>query len=441
MKVALIQARGNDRRDYGAPPGFRLMKQMAETEIPGVEVEIFSDYRLLIGYQPDIVGIGAVTPVFDSAKYLAGVFKKELDVPILLGGYHITFLPSEIKSGPFDIGILGEGEQTFLDLLRLYREHGAFPADMVREIPGLVFAPDRERERIECTAPRDCLESLDVLPIPVPAINRVYPKAAALFSSRGCPYHCRFCTSTEFWRGVRFFSPERMVREIAENIQRLDVEEIHFLDDLAVIPRGRFFRFAELVRREKWGRRISFQGFVRANLMDEEIAKVMKSIGFGSLRFGAESGSERVLKEYKPQSSVTQNQRAIDLAVRKGMRVSAAFMVGFPGETEEDLQATADFIRRNRPPLEDGGFYLFQAYPGSAYWNELPVELRRTFGVDIPWNRLNLDFRNPDFDPEHFLYFNEDVLPQPRFLEILCSGIFPREWLGKLSEAYNVPTL
>lgn len=432
MKIALIQARGNDRRDYGSPPAFRCMKQMAETEIPSAEVEIFSDYRLLIQYQPDIVGIGAVTPVFDSAKYLAGVFKKELNVPILLGGYHITFLPSEIKSGPFDIGILGEGEQTFLDLLRHYHAHGAFTADLLRKIPGLVFCPDAGQDRIEYTAPRDCLESLDVLPIPVPVINRVYPKAAALFSSRGCPYHCRFCTSTEFWLGVRFFSPERMVREITENIRQLDLEEIYFLDDLAVIPRERFFRFAELVRREKWNGRVSFHGFVRANLLDEEIAGVMKSIGFDSLRFGAESGSDRVLKQYKPQSSAALNQRAIDLAVGMGMKVSAAFMVGFPGETEEDLVATADFIRRNRPPLEDGGFYLFQAYPGSAYWNELPVELRRSFGVDIPWNRLNLDFRNPDFDAEHFLYFNENVLPRSRFLEILSSDVFPQEWLGNI---------
>ncbi|MDQ1354793.1 MAG: anaerobic magnesium-protoporphyrin monomethyl ester cyclase, partial [Acidobacteriota bacterium] len=144
MKVALIQARGNDRRDYGSPPGFRCMKQMTESEIPGAEVEIFSDYRLLIQYQPDIVGIGAVTPVFDSAKYLADIFKKELNAHILLGGYHITFLPTEIKSAPFDIGILGEGEQIFLDLLRLYHEHGAFTAYLLRKIPGLVFCPEAE---------------------------------------------------------------------------------------------------------------------------------------------------------------------------------------------------------------------------------------------------------------------------------------------------------
>jgi radical SAM superfamily enzyme YgiQ (UPF0313 family) len=430
LKIAFIQARGNDRREYENFLGFAYIKSFLLNKTDGIEIEIFSDYQKLINYKPNIIGISSVTSTFESAKFLANKFKNELDVPIILGGYHITFLPSEIMSGDFDVGVIGEGEFTFLEIIEKFKKNNnLFDLKSLEEINSIVF---KENSTYKINPERKLIRNLDLLPMPYHTKNKHNPEEGVIFSSRGCPYKCKYCTSHQFWKKVRFFSPQRIVDEVKFLIENFKVKRIVFLDDLFIFPKERFIVFSSLVLKEKLHQKVSFHGFVRANLLDEDLIEMMKRMNFDSIRFGGESGSDKILQMYKPFCSVDKNQRVIDLCIKHEIPVASAFMVGFIGETESDLMKTASFIKKNFSCLKPGGFYLFQPFPGSLAWEQIDTSLKNKFGKEISWDKFNLAFGNPDFDPENFLYFNEIYLKKEKFIKILKRS-FPKEWLGKLN--------
>ncbi len=429
MRIAFIQARGNDRREYEEALGFTYIKAYLRRIDPEIDMRVFSDHKELISFRPDLIGIGSVTSTFESARFLAAHFKQHLDVPIILGGYHITFLPEELITAPFDIGVLGEGEVTFCRLVELLRQTGEFDPSQLRTVPGLVF---HDGSQVFQTEPRSPIEDINQLPFPEHTRNRMNPEEGTIFSSRGCPYCCKYCTSRTFWKRVRFFSPERVVEEIRYLVEKLRVSRITFLDDLFIFPWPRFQKIADLVEKAGLQKLVSFHGFVRANLVNSDVIRLMKKMNFDSIRFGAESGSDEILRRYKPETSVALNDKVIRLAKQYDMPVGAAFMVGFIGETEQDLEATAAFVRRHTGSLRGGGFYLFQPLPGSESWEELDPDMRRQMGRSIPWSRLQVGFWNPDFDADTVLYFNERSIPRERFFQRV-KELFPSSWLEKLN--------
>jgi radical SAM superfamily enzyme YgiQ (UPF0313 family) len=160
---------------------------------------------------------------------------------------------------------------------------------------------------------------------------------------------------------------------------------------------------------------MSFHGFITSNLADEETFAAAKRMGFHTIRFGAETGSDRLLKQMKgPWASVAAHQRCIDLGRKHGIAISVAFMLGTPGETVADLESTVAFLERNRDHLLVEGFYLTTPVPGTPYWD---LALRRGLvRPDMDWDRLNLDFAKVDsFDFERCIYLNADTVP----LEVL----------------------
>jgi radical SAM superfamily enzyme YgiQ (UPF0313 family) len=128
------------------------------------------------------------------------------------------------------------------------------------------------------------------------------------------------------------------------------------------------------------------------------------------VRFGAETGSERLLKRIKgDRISVADHQRVIDLCHAHGLPCSASFMFGIPGETREDIDETVAFLRRNAGRLSVSGFYFFNPIPGTPVWDELAADGRIGTGVDF--GRYQLDLSNPAFSWDRCLYFNEQQIP------------------------------
>ena len=144
-------------------------------------------------------------------------------------------------------------------------------------------------------------------------------------------------------------------------------------------------------------------------------------MGFTSIRFGAETGSDRLLKQMKgPWASLKNHQRCIDLANKIGLTLYGSFMFGTPGETVEDLQSTYDFLMRNKGALHIAGFYLTTPVPGTPYWDY--AMQKGLVDEDMDWNKLNLDFTKlQSFDFNKAVYLNEDLISRERFREIVGS--------------------
>jgi radical SAM superfamily enzyme YgiQ (UPF0313 family) len=162
------------------------------------------------------------------------------------------------------------------------------------------------------------------------------------------------------------------VREILARYPK--AKTLRIMDDVFIVNRKRFFEIFKLWMEGGFHKKFSLHTFVRADLLTEENIKMMKYMGF-QIRFGAESGSDKILKNLNKGTTVAINQKAIDMANDVGMRVTASFMYGLPGETKEDYQETMSFISRNKGKMEISGWYKFKAFPGSElYDGKSPLE-------------------------------------------------------------------
>jgi len=215
-----------------------------------------------------------------------------------------------------------------------------------------------------------------VLTMRVPELDALNPPERGactpcipIVTSRGCPFRCAFCSSYAQWGAPRFHSIGWVMNDIHECVRRYKgIKEFNILDDLWAYPPVRFQEFRDAWLKAGYHKRFQLRGFIRSNMASKEMFLDMKRMGFSRIRFGAESGSDRILKMVSKGETVADHQRAIDLAHEVGFPISASFMRGIPGETAADLAATQAFIARNKGKLIIEGSYVFKAFPGAQLW-------------------------------------------------------------------------
>ena len=163
--------------------------------------------------QCDIIGISSMTQSYNKAIILAKEIKKEHDIPLIIGGPHISLLPSSL-SIEFTVGVIGEGEQTMVDICKVFNKQGYLNSNNLYDIPGIVYWSEGKRIT---TMPRKQIEFLDDLPmLSFKLLNEQYFKkrwidwsgrvgiSMHISTSRGCPYNCIFCSGTRLWKKTRF---------------------------------------------------------------------------------------------------------------------------------------------------------------------------------------------------------------------------------------------
>src|SRR3989338_2632495 len=177
----------------------------------------------------DILAMATITQDFVSLLEIAAEVKKRLKIPVIMGGHHISALATSLPS-TVDIGVLGEGEQTFTEIVDLFVEEKTFAASSLKNMLGICYH-DYETKSIVINPRRPDIKDLDTVPLPARHLfNKEYwqPKRgnyemsgkifADMNTSRGCPYTCVFCSSAKQWQNkIRFFSAERVVEEKQKN--------------------------------------------------------------------------------------------------------------------------------------------------------------------------------------------------------------------------------
>lgn len=381
-------------------PHFGLISLAAyiRKSFPGINIEIVEGtdiLRKIIKKQPDIIGFTADTLMYDRVRALAKEVRNKTKAPLIMGGIHMTAAPESFDS-VFDLGVVGEGEKTFEEILQLFiKNNGKFSKDELKNISGLVFF---ENGQLVKTAKRESIKDVDSLPFPardlVP-IKKYYlrdqtnlfgvKREMTIMTSRGCPYRCVFCGSPVHWGGVRFHSAEYVVNEIEYVVNEYGADGIMFWDDLFIAPEPRIMKMVELIKAKGLHKKVVFTGFARANLMNEKICAALAEINVKRLIFGLESGSEKILS-YLKRSSVTMNdnRRAVELCRKYGITSSSGFIVGTSGETVEDLKDTYQFMRDY--PLDNSQVYILTPYPGTEIWQKAIED--KIISPDIELNKL-----------------------------------------------------
>ena len=380
-RILLVKPRQNIVPYAVLPPlGIMYLASYLRQQREDVEVRIIDmtpenmGYAQLAGkmraFAPDLVGVSALTVESRGLRRTAAIAKQlRPDTVVVAGGPHASAYPVEVMSDPnFDYTVIGEGEVTFRDLVDAVRQGGS-----VRELDGLVY---RDNGRVEVNPRQHFVEDLDALPFPawdlvpirkyknfVRMSNTGRGDFMALFTSRACPFKCIYCHGL-FGKKFRKRSPENVLEEIRQLYKDYGIREFEIIDDIFNLDLDRAKRICDLIIESRMHIRFTFPNGIRGDHMDEEFITKLARAGAIFMAFAVETATPRLQKMLKKNVKLDKIKRNITLARRAGIMCQGFFMLGFPTETREELQATVDFAVDS--DLHAAHLFVVNAYEGTA---------------------------------------------------------------------------
>ncbi len=311
-------------------------------------------------HAPDLVGVSMTSRQWLRARDVLGALRAKGAWPTICGGLHATFSPELVLAAEgIDAVCLGEGEGPFLNLLRhLEAGHELRDAE-IQNIwlkggthPGL--APP--------------LPEIDALPHMARDMLDEYAGCVHMTTQRGCPFPCTYCAARmydQLYDGIGSYGRRRSVESVMQEFEGIraagPLAYAIFLDDTFTIHQPWVYDFCKIMP-ERIG--IGFTIHARAETMSPKLIDALARAGCKHIVYGVESGSERVRREIMKRP-VT-DARLIEVFERTkdaGIMVTANYMMGVPGETKADMQATMDLHRKLKPL--DFGYFVFYPFPGT----------------------------------------------------------------------------
>lgn len=324
-------------------------------------------------------GLTATTPQMPATAKIHRVLRTHKPAArIILGGPHVTLIHAAVKyeqkrgrrgratlafqdlEGMFDVLVTGDGELAIFDAL-----HDAAPklvdgddpkSNLFLNNPTLEELPFPARHLVDAGSYRYSIDG-------VPALSMI--------AQLGCPFGCGFCGGrmSPFLRRVRTRSSESIVQEMVHLYKTYGISGFMLYDDeLNVNPS--IVELMNLIHTttKDLGTEFRLRGFIKAELFTDEQAEAMYRAGFRWILVGFESGHERILTNIQKKSAQADNTRCMEIAKRHGLKVKALMSVGHPGESEETIRATRDWLLAVKP--EDFDATVITTYPGTPYFDE-----------------------------------------------------------------------
>jgi radical SAM superfamily enzyme YgiQ (UPF0313 family) len=301
-------------------------------------------------------------------------------VPIVAGGEHITATPEfTLRSTPeVDVCVIGEGEETIVDLANALAN-----GESLERIPGLMV---RDRGSVRSTGPRARIRNLDDIPWPAwdlvdlgkyldnglgYGVDR--GRSMPMLATRGCPYQCTFCSNPEMWT-TRWYArdPGLVLDEISAYQERYGATNFDFYDLTAIVKRSWIMEFTQLILDRKMKFTWQLPSGTRSEAIDREVSRRLYVSGCRNMSYAPESGSPEVLKRIKKVVKLDRLEESVLGAVREGLNVKLNIIMGFPGESKQELGETLRFLfRMGRAGVHDMSISLFSPYPGSELYHDL----------------------------------------------------------------------
>ena len=336
-------------------------------EVRFIEGSIYNDRPLPVGrwadqvlaWEPDVVGFSVYITSLASSLMLAREIKERSpDTVVVFGGPHVAQDQSgdvALRTGIPDAVVDGEGEETFTEVIRTV-ESGS------RNLTHIAGVGTLAGSRVVWADKRPLIPKID--PLPFPDFSdfdwSAYenPFLIPIMSSRGCVLDCAFCYETVYWRRYRTMSPQRIVDEMAYQVERHPLREqaaaddgtnyyFMFADSLVNGHLGGLRRMSDLLIERDLDVRWGGQATINTK-MDRAFFEKLSRAGCTGLAFGLESGSQRVLDSMGKHFHIDDAAEFIRQAHDSGVTVTANIMVGYPNETFRDFLHTLWFVTRTR---------------------------------------------------------------------------------------------
>ncbi len=343
--------------------------------------------------------------------------KKLQNTKIILGGPDVTYNTLDYLQAGADFIVLGEGEQTCYELIyALQKSEIDF-----ENIAGISYL---NHEQIEVkTAPREKIKNIDTLPFPdresidLTKYIEVWKThhgsgMISISTQRGCPYTCKWCSTAVYGQSYRRRSVENVLAELEFLIQKYQINTFWFVDDVFTVSHQWLRAFNDEI--VKKGITIRYECISRADRMNEEVIQLLKSSGCFRIWIGAESGSQKIIDLMDRRVDVMQVREMIQQTKKHGIEAGTFIMLGYPGETKEDIEETIIHLKESLPTH----FTITIAYPikGTGLYNE--VDSIQT--VNLPWNQStdrDRDFRR-NYSKKYYQYAIRRVTHEVNFAKL-----------------------
>lgn len=296
---------------------------------------------------------------------------------IILCGADASDHSAEYLAHGADFVLLGEGEQTMIELLEKLTGKTQIGFE---SILGLAYQFNNEYRH---NPRRPDIHDLDKLPMPawdlldVQRYRSIWMERHGYFSmnmvtTRGCPFHCNWCAKPIWGQRYNTRSPENVASEMLWLKHNFQPDHIWFADDIFGLKPGWLVRFGDLLQAQ--GAQIPFKCLSRADLLTRpgEVA-ALKRAGAATLWMGAESGSQKILDAMDKGTRVEQIHEAAQRLKAAGIRVGFFLQFGYPGETRADIEKTIQLVRDCSP--DDIGISVSYPMPGTKFFTSVRAQL------------------------------------------------------------------
>lgn len=423
------------------PLGLGYLKSYVKSKIPEVEIEIYDSNidamnyiincdnnvsmeflwdrlnKKIINYNPDIVGVSAFShAVADEAHKVVALCKNinEKIITVMGGSYPTLSYDCAMEDENLDIVIQSEGEVIFYNFVKIILNN-----DSLSKVKGIVY---RDNGKIIVNPMEQKIQNLDDLPypdledlpialygkLPRHSLQRTIKnlKPISMVSARGCVYHCGFCATKKVWGTVRHRSAKNIVEEIKYLKNKYDINFVKFNDDLFTHDHERVIEICDLLIREKIIENWSSTGVTVQSLLDKKMVEKMVASGYRYFSLPIDSGCENTLKSINKPLKLNMVKEVIgNLRQYKEVYIGAAFIVGFPFETKEDIQQTYDFA--SSMDLNWASFNIFVPFPKTRLYDEC-IQKGYLPNKKIEYNDLQNTniLSTPNFDKEWLRDYN-----------------------------------
>ncbi|MCB1155177.1 B12-binding domain-containing radical SAM protein, partial [bacterium] len=382
-RVLLIKTRAGNMKKFGtgaAPPlGLLSLISFARQERPGrhefrliderVHLPTNNEYAsILAEFAPDLIGLSVLSSDAQRLHATTALFARLCpQTPVLIGGPHASAHQAALLDRvEVDFVLAGEGELGFVELLDSLDAGERYPASPV---VGLSYR--RDDNVVVENAPNTRMIDMDNAPWPAwdlidfddyADLTRMAPishgKFAPLFTSRGCPYRCTYCHEI-FSKKFRAKNPVAVVDEIEYLMRERGIEEFEVFDDIFNLDYDRAMGICREIVARNLKPRLLFPNGIRGDLLDRPLLEALRAAGTIHLAFAVETATPRLQKLSRKNNRLEKLSENIAIAEELGIFPFGFFMLGFPTETREEIEATIEFAVKSKL----NGALFFQVIP------------------------------------------------------------------------------
>ncbi len=370
MKIVLIQPPSRTSSLKVPPLGLAcitaiLKKHNIATKIIDLNVESINLNEYLTYEKPQIIGISSVVTNARQALEIANRSKKILpESYVVMGGPYPSMMGPRLltRHEEVDATLIGEAEFTFLELVKALSNEVN-----IGDVEGLIF---REENQVKINPLSQPIYPLDQLPHPAREelpLHLYGENAGSIFTSRGCPQRCIFCSRPVFGRKWRGYSADYVLQEIAHLREDYGISNLNILDDNFTFDLVRAKKILNGIIAKRWGLKIYFWNGMRVDHMTKNLLLKMKRAGCTAINYGVESVEPDKLSFIRKGVSLAQIENAIKLTQELGIRANIFLMIGNPGDNVKVVFEIMDFVRK----MNVDGVHLSMATPllGTKFWD------------------------------------------------------------------------